>query len=253
MNEIFNINRFAKFTRTYAETHSKQYLFALSIAGGFAIICILLYFLFAPLGIFLSSFINNLCYIVIALTPCFFAKSIEKNNSIFDFTLPASSLEKFIVTLLNYVVFIPALTLLGVAVITQLAALIPNEGSAQLLDTVSLSSLFNMKSLYITFIFQSFFWVGYHYFKRFSFIKTSLILLALMICLLIVTTVMPFIMLNDANITGHHSFDFGEVIVNSSVMDKIEQAISIPKYIIATLIPAGLWIVCFLKIRETEI
>lgn len=249
MNSIFNINRFIKYIKTFAATHAKQYMYALMIVGGYTLVGLLLHILvpmFFPAITFSIIYgVIPLSVAVIVLAPCFFEKTISKNNSIFDFILPVSFFEKFLTRLLNYVLVLPILLFGTIFILSQIAALLSADQAEAILAAFDLSSIITFDSLMKIAIFQSFYWVGYFYFKRYSLIKTTMTIIATGIIFIIAVTTMGLIIFGNLE-------DLNNISVISD-KEAITNAIAIPNYIISALFPLGTWLVCMLKIRETEI
>lgn len=251
MNSIFNINRFLKYSKTFVETHSKQYLYSLLIVGGYTMVGLLLFILVPMLVPYISIPIIYsaipLSVVVIVLAPCFFEKTISKNNSIFDFILPVSYFEKFLVRLLNYVLIIPVLILGTVYILSQTAALLSSNNADAIINAFDVAKIFTYKELLMVAIFQSFYWVGYYYFKRYALIKSTVTIIGYMLVVTALSLLVSVLTFGDFD--SYKAVDVS-VDITASNLDYVT---TIPQYILALLFPLGPWIVCMLKIRETEI
>lgn len=253
MNSIFNINRFLKYAKTFVKTHSKQYLYALLIVGSYTLVGLLLYIavpmIFPAFSFPIIYGTIPLCVGMIILAPCFFEKTISKNNSIFDFILSVSSFEKFLIRLLNYVIVVPVLLMGSVYILSEIAATLSADNAQSIGNALSLSGILTYKSLMAITIFQSFYWMGYHYFRRYTLIKTSVTMIGAILLTMALAALVVLFVFGD-----FETYKMMNVSVNINLTaDDLENAIAIPQRILALLFPLGPWIVCMLKIRETEI
>lgn len=257
MNEVFNINRFAKFGKRYVETHLEKYFFTLLIIGGYTIIGITLYTLgpkaLLPISFFILSSIVPLTFITIALTPCFFEKNRNKGNELFDYILPASTFEKFLTKLINYTIIIPILAFGTVYFVTSISELIFNESAAKFIHKIdSFSSDDSKRIIYVTLIVQSIYWVGFNYFKRYSFFKTTLVMMGLFLTLILIDKLVIICIFENLKA---YDIAMRSLPIEENINLAIRNTNKIREYIhiTRTLLPIGLWIISFFKIRETEI
>ncbi|WP_221412174.1 hypothetical protein [Dysgonomonas sp. 25] len=198
--------------------------------------------------------IYPVCYIVIACAPGFFEKGMQKNNSVFDFILPGSTVEKYLVMLVNYVVLLPLLCFAIVFLLVQLLSVIPmdvfnNIGDSLLfIDKVTWGGYLKMLA------FQSFFLTGYMYFKRYSFLKTLLIIVGVFIFFQALSMIAGMIVFGNME-------DFSQASQYSMFMEmerldsfqRMESFTEVLPLILAICFPFGLWVVSFFKLREKEI
>lgn len=253
MNSIFNINRFIKYLKTFAATYSNQYLYLLLIVGGYTLVGLLLYIIvpmiFPALSFPIIYGTIPLCVGLIVLAPCFFEKTISKNNSIFDFILPVSSFEKFLTRLLNYVIVVPVLLMGSVYILSEIGALLSADNAEAVRDALSLSNILTYKNLMAMAIIQSFYWMGYHYFRRYTIIKSTITMFISILAVAALSMLVVFFVFGD-----FETYKTMNVSVNINLTtNDIEDMIAIPRYILSFLFPLGPWLVCMLKIRETEI
>ena len=165
MNAIFNINRFWELEKRNFFLSRMQYLY---IAGGLAG----LYFLSMLLNVLTTDsnliwLINFIVGTIIIAGPCFFEKSRGKHSSIFDFTLPSSTFEKFISVWIKYVVVLPLMVFVLFLLLNIITGFIPVEGvQVHAKEMVLTENLYKPKVLFVMLFFQSIFMCGYYYFKR---------------------------------------------------------------------------------------
>jgi len=250
MNAVFNINRFLNLEKRNLLTHKNQFIYASLIIIGFTLFTLLLFFIIPSLGQFVAWFIYPLCFILIACAPCFFEKNIQKNNSIFDFILPGSTFEKFLIMLINYVIILPVLCFGIVFLLVSLIGIIPLDNIEYFHESLLFENHIALWTIYKLIVFQSIFFTGYLFFKRFSFIKTLLILIAVAIFFLVVTSIMGFTMFSNMDTFNNAST---MSIHNDELSLILENKLYIPKIILGIIFPVGLWIVGFFKLREKEI
>ncbi|MDR1501372.1 MAG: hypothetical protein LBT43_02820 [Prevotella sp.] len=260
MNAIFNINRFWELEKRNFFLSRMQYLY---IAGGLAG----LYFLSMLLNVLttdsnLAALIYMIAGTIIIGGPCFFEKSRGKHSSIFDFTLPSSTFEKFISVWIKYVIVLPVMIFILLSLLNIITGFIPVEGvQAHAKEMVLTENLYKPKVLFVMLFFQSIFMCGYYYFKRYSFAKTSVILLILFIVLIFGAILMMHLCMEHGNMTFNlnsdqqQAFNIGYEAGHSMGLmaftsDAIIRACSI---IIDIVVPVGMWTVSFFKLRETEI
>ncbi|SBV93903.1 hypothetical protein [uncultured Dysgonomonas sp.] len=260
MNAVFNINRFWELEKRNFFLSRMQYLY---IAGGLAG----LYFLSMLLNVLTTD--SNLIALIYLIAgtiiiggPCFFEKSRGKHSSIFDFTLPSSTFEKFISVWIKYVIVLPLMIFILLSLLDIITGFIPVEGvQAHAKEMVLTEHLYKPKVLFMMLFFQSIFMCGYYYFKRYSFAKTSVILLILFIVLIFAAIVMMHLSMEHGNMTFNLNsnqeqafsigYDTGRSIgLMAFTTDAIVRACSI---IIDIVVSVGMWTVSFFKLRETEI
>lgn len=260
MNAIFNINRFWELEKRNFFLSRMQYLY---IAGGL----VGLYFLSMLLNVITGN--SNLIWLiymivatVIVAGPCFFEKSRGKHSSIFDFTLPASTFEKFISVWIKYVIILPAMIFILLHLLNLITGLIPVEGvQAHAKELQITENLYTSKALFLMIFFQSIFMAGYYYFKRYSFAKTSVILLMLFIVLLFGAILMMHFSMEHGNMTFNlnsdqqQAFNIGYDTGRSLGLTAFSSDILVRacNTIVNIVVPVGMWLVSFFKLRETEI
>ncbi|HMM03117.1 MAG: hypothetical protein ACK5KN_04945 [Dysgonomonas sp.] len=260
MNAIFNINRFWELEKRNFFLSRMQYLY---IAGGLTG----LYFLSMLLNVLTSD--NNLIWLIYLIVgtiiiagPCFFEKSRGKHSSIFDFTLPSSTFEKFISVWIKYVIVLPVMVFILLSLLNIITGIIPVEGvQSHAKEMVLTENLYASKTLFSMLFFQSVFMCGYYYFKRYAFAKTSVVLLILFIVAVFGAILMVHLSMEHGNMTFNlnsdqqQAFRIGyeaghSVGLIAFTSDSIVRGCSI---IIDVVVPTGMWIVSFFKLRETEI
>ncbi|GAB6121207.1 hypothetical protein [Dysgonomonas termitidis] len=260
MNAIFNINRFWELEKRNFFLSRMQYIY---IAGGLTG----LYFLSMLLNVLTNNsnliwLINFIAGTIIIAGPCFFEKSRGKHSSIFDFTLPSSTFEKFISLWTKYVIVLPLMIFILLLLLNIITGFIPVDGvQAHAKEMRLTENLYAFKTLSTVLFFQSIFMCGYYYFKRYAFAKTSVVLLILFIVVVFGAILMVHLSMQHGNMTFNldsdqqQSFRVGYEAGHSMgfiafTSDVIVKTCSI---VINVVVPVGMWIVSFFKLRETEI
>lgn len=253
MNAVFDIKRFINLEKRNLLTHKNQFAYASLIILGYFVLSVL-FTLITGIGQLFLLGIYPICFFVIVFAPGFFEKNIQKNNSIFDFILPGSTFEKFLIMIMNYAVLIPILCFSIVFLLVQLTGILPFEMAKDIEDSLSFSNKVSWGTFLHILVFQSFFLTGYMYFKRFSFIKTLLIIIGAIILFQIAYLIIGIITFKD--IQEFNQMSQQMVFIDTDGIESLE-SIKTPKKIIKTILyicfPFGLWIVSFLKLREKEI
>jgi hypothetical protein len=261
MNATFNINRFWELEKRNFFLSRMQYMY---IAGGLTG----LYLLSMLLNVLTNDsnliwLINFIASTIIIAGPCFFEKSRGKHSSIFDFTLPSSTFEKFISVWIKYVIVLPVMIFILLLLLNIIVGFIPVEGVQAHAKEMRLTErLYAPKALFMMLFFQSIFMGGYYYFKRYAFAKTSVVLLMLFIiavfgAILMIHSSMEhgnmmfnFNQINDQQQSFSNGCQAGHSIIVAFTSNAAVKACSI---VIDVVVPAGMWIVSFFKLRETEI
>jgi hypothetical protein len=210
--------------------------------------------------------INFIAGTIIIAGPCFFEKSRGKHSSIFDFTLPSSTFEKFISVWIKYVIVLPAMIFILLLLLNIITSFIPVDGAQAHANEMRLTeNLYAFNTLFTMLFFQSIFMGGYYYFKRYSFAKTSVILLILFIVLVFGAILMMHLSMGHGIEHGNMAFNLnsnqqqafnigygtGQAIgLMAFSSDAVFRTCSI---IVDIVVPVGMWIVSFFKLRETEI
>lgn len=262
MNAIFDINRFWKLEKRNLFFSKMQYLY---ILAGFTGVYLLSMLLKVWADFSLSGFIYVGAFIVIVCGPCLFEKSRSKYTGVFDFILPVSSFEKYLSIWLRYVVFIPALLCLLLFVLNTLTGLIPvaeiQEHAARMVVDLSPSI---ERSIFLILSAQATYLAGYFYFKRYAFAKTSVMILIVIILFFVVGIVIGSHFLSGQEMSftvgagnevesfkADHSMAYTLGYGLASILE--DPFLSVIDNIMNAVYVIGLWIVCFFKLRETEI
>jgi len=112
-----------------------------------------------------------LTVLILAIAPCLFENSLNKYNSIFDFTLPASTFEKFLHLYLKYVILIPVLCLGIIWILNSVMSILEISGLNEFTSVVS--RIISIKGeLMIYIMLQPVFFTGYFLFSGMVLIKS---------------------------------------------------------------------------------
>lgn len=259
MNTFFNIDRFWRLAKRNIYLSRMQYIY---VAGGLIGLYLLSMLLYILTETPLNGLIFSAAAVVIITSPCFMEKSISKNTSIFDFILPVSTFEKYINLWIKHVIIFPLLIFVIILVLNLISSLIPNESVNEHAVKMSLDHLFRAKIINIIILFQAFFMAGYFYFRKHAFARTSLIILLQFVIIAFIAMLIGHMALKGGNISFNLSADtphnsafnigyntgktMGLGLFKDSVISSIDKVIDI-------VLIAGLWIISFFKLRETEI
>lgn len=246
MNPTFDINRFAKLQKRNFFI-SKKYLIylALSLSG---LLCVLALAEALGLGRFFLV-IYPACYAVIVFCPAFFDNKTNRSDSIFEFLLPVSAFERFLIMITNYVIIIPLLCFATIFVTLFILGLIPVDSIKTFTKVLSLDMSF-MKYLKLLAA-QSFVVVCSMYFKKNILVKTIMTFIGSLFLLQIIAAVVSMIMLKDY--MNVQSSDVNFVFSKAMILNQADQSVvRYMKYLFMAF-PLGMWLVSFLKLREKEI
>jgi len=258
MDTVFNINRFLNLEKRNIFLSRTQYLYILGALIGLYILSMLLQIL---TGSNFCDLIFFIAYVAIVGGPCFFEKSMNKHASVFDFVLPPSSFEKFMSIWLKYVLLIPGMIFLAIFLLNVITGLIPIEAVQAHATAMSFSDNLRFSFFHKLLGFQSVFILGYFFFKKYAFAKTSLILLLVFVILMFLGVIVGYILFKgqefgfNANMGETESFNMGYTLGRSMNDLRIEDdtIINTCSAIMSAIFPLGIWIVCYFKLKETEI
>ncbi|MDH6307710.1 hypothetical protein M2451_000159 [Dysgonomonas sp. PFB1-18] len=258
MNAIFNIDRFQKLEMRNIFLSRMQYIYITGSLAGLYLISMLMYIL---VDSSFHDFIYVVASIIIIGGPCFFEKTIAKNTSIFDFTIPVSTFENFFSFWLKYVIIIPGLIVLTILILNLITGIIPVEALNKHAEFMSLSdNILRPTSWLKLFALQSMFMIGYFYFNKYAFVKTSLVLILISIVMMIIAVIIGTFFFSgeeasfNANMGNNQAFHIGYSFGSSKPSAITESPfISACNTIIDIIFPFGMWIVCYFKLKETEI
>lgn len=246
MNNVFNISRFKKLAAREFDIYRMSFFWLLVMGLGAFVLCVVAGLLAGNSSQIHLSF--DVCgKVVVVIAPLMFFKNKNRINSIFEFTLPASSTEKFLVKLLFCVVLTPLFVLAVLLLISGLFMLIPNQHYQGVSILESLQSI-RFENFFELITFQSFFLVGTFYFRKNVFIKVCFVLIVYLIVLMGVFMASHIDIQNMAYHVGHSfSINADTIAIGGSGKNNVQLLIA------NILAPFGLWVVSFLKLRETEV
>ena len=249
MNQTFNINRFGNLILRSLVQH-KQIFLRLSI------ICVAT---FLVLCCFSALFNSNLMqpyrvlinFIIVISPAAFFFKKRTHTSHFFEFTLPASVLEKFLTKLLYCTIIFPAYFISISFLFIGITKIIPVESvssvAAQTFEIIKNETLGQYWNLIAV---QSIFLCGSYFFKDSVFIKTFLVVMGISVVSVIIFIVGIFSLFNAISDPVNHTFN------NLNLPEILGDSKSVIRYMLLTIqyfIPVGLWFTSFFKLKETEI
>jgi hypothetical protein len=249
MNQTFNINRFGNLILRSLVQH-KQIFLRLSI------ICVAT---FLVLCCFSALFNSNLMqpyrvlinFIIVISPAAFFFKKRTHTSHFFEFTLPASVLEKFLTKLLYCTIIFPAYFISISFLFIGITKIIPVESvssvAAQTFEIIKNDTIGQYWNLIAV---QSIFLCGSYFFKDGVFLKTFLVITGISVVSMIILIVGIFSLFNAITSPVNHTFN------SLNLPELLGDSKSVIKYMILTIqyfIPVGLWFASFFKLKETEI
>jgi len=251
MNQIFNINRFGNlFWRSLVQYKYTYIRLSLVCLATF----IILGFLSVVFGVGTMNLYIIMINLFITIAPAaIFFKRRTHTSHIFEFTLPASVLEKFLVKFFNCTLIFPVYIIglsfifVGVAMVAPVD-FINNAGQRlyTLLIEKTISQYWNIIAV------QSIFLCGSYFFKNIVFVKVVLILMGISIIALIMTFVGVFSAFDFSSGPIIYSGSFG-IDDPADLFKSSSSYIRNMLYVIQYFIPVGLWFASFFKLKETEI
>lgn len=253
MDTIFNITRFIDLIKREAIASWRQY--------AYMILGIVAYFIIALLvdkmwGVQMLRMLPAIYIIIIILSALFIDRNLNKENSMFYFTLPTSTFERFLTLWIKCVIVVPAL-MLGIAL------LLHSISSTLGVNTYS-TPLDWTKSWHEIFILQSLFLAGYIYFRKHALIKTLVIITAFFILVTLLSKVIIFNFYpeiaqikNSMDISlvfnYHGSYNVRDGESYKKIITRITPVYEAARYVLKAIFPLGIWVLSYFKMRETEI
>ena len=247
MDQIFNINRFGSLILRSLVQHKQIYL-------RLSIICVATLLVLGSLASYfnlniMTPYIILINFIITIAPAAFFFNKRTHTSHFLEFTLPASVLEKFSVKLLNCIIIFPVYFILLSLLCIGIATIIPVEAinnvatqTFGLLKDETISRYWDLIAV------QSIFLCGSYFFKDGAVLKTILAIIGTFIIAQIMIAIVAFCMLDFS--IGHFEFGAENPFVS---FETIKSNIRYILYIIQFLIPVGLWLASFYKLKETEI
>ena len=249
MNQTFNINRYGNLILRSLVQHKQIYLrLSIICAATFLVLCC-----FSAL--FNSNLMDPyriLINFIITISPAaFFFKKRTHTSHFFEFTLPASVLEKFLTKLLYCTVIFPVYFISISFLFIGIAKIIPVESLSsvgsqtfEIIKNDTIGQYWNLIAV------QSIFLCGSYFFKDGVFLKTFLVITGISVVSMIILIVGIFSLFNAITNPVNHTFN------SLNLPELLGDSKSVIKYMILTIqyfIPVGLWFASFFKLKETEI
>ena len=247
MEQIFNFKRFGNLLWRSLVQYKYVYLrVSLICLSTFIILGCFSFIVDSGVMFFYTMMIN----LLITISPAvFFFKKRSHTSHIYEFTLPASITEKFLVKLLGCILIFPALIITLSFLFIYVAKVMPAdfirnaaEYSYTSLMNVTISQYWNIIAV------QSIFLCGSYFFKDIAFLKTILIMMGISIIVLI----MFFTGIASVIKLSVDSYNL-EVENASDLFESSKSYFRNILYIIQYCVPVGLWFASFYKLKETEI
>jgi len=249
MDQIFDINRFGNlFWRSIVQYKFAYIRIGFICLATFIILCCCSFVIGAGSMTPYKLMVN---FLIITSPAIIFFKRRTHTSHIFEFILPSSVTEKFLVKLLSYILIFPAFLLVLSFILIGVAKVMPVDfisGAAAHLYTLLIDGTIGQYLKII--VAQSIYLCGSYFFKDSAFLKTVLIIMGFFVIAQIMTVIGVLFMLDffSGNTDYKLAFDYPslKLILNESY-------IKVLLIIIQYLIPIGLWFASFYKYKETEI
>jgi hypothetical protein len=270
MNTVFNIDRFWNLEKKEFITYRKPCLF---VIGGL-LSCFTIEILILNSRIFRNSPYDGpmhmtimLCIYLCMLTgAAFFDKSMAERNKTTYLSTPVSSFERFLVMWIKNVIVFPLFIFAISYALDFIASAILNKECTSLMAFIVSDSFQN---IYILFAVQSIFMFGYVYFKKRALAKTLIITVgAFFFCVILSNTIVAQFYpealqakypIDPSTVFGYKGKYYVWNNLGTSnwtqtwITTGITTAFVIAKSIIMLIVPLGMWVLTYFRLRETEI
>jgi len=249
MNQIFNINRFGNLILRSLVQHRDIYI-------RLSIICVATFLVLCCFSVLFNSNLMLpymiLINFIITISPAaFFFKKRTNTSHFFEFTLPASVLEKFLTKLFYCTVIFPVYFISISFLFIGIAKIIPVESinavAMQIFEIMKNETIGQYWNLIAV---QSIFLCGSYFFKDSVFLKTFLVIMGMLVISVIILIVGVFSLFNAISDPVNHTFN------SLNLPEILGDSKSVIRYMLLTIqyfIPVGLWFASFFKLKETEI
>ena len=199
-----------------------------------------------------GSLVVSLTVLMLAIAPCLFENSLNKYNSIFDFTLPASTFEKYLHLYLKYVILIPVLCLGIIWILNSVISSLKISGLNEFTSVVS--RIISIKGeLMIYIMLQPVFFTGYFLFSNRVLIKSIVTSIFISIFVGIIMNEMSNYLMPEAHGIKIDNILSFSPIFNFPLSESSELMLRICNYGGPIIYLLGLWITSFFLLREKEI
>ena len=240
MNKVFDIKRFCNLVKRNLYTSRMQFL----QITGLLVAIYLVYILLGPILDFmvLSKMFMGLILVaamfVVVFSPAFEEKR-DKGKAIFNFILPASTFEKYAYLILKHVILIPVLCLIILNIFKYIsAAVIPDDYINMMFNVLSWDEL---KNFYQIIAAQSIVLLVYLYARKYTLIKAVFVLIGLMIAINCLYMGVLTIATDGEGLAGLKS------------VYRTSQSYLFFDILKVIVVPVGMWVTGYFKLRETEI
>jgi len=199
-----------------------------------------------------GSLVVSITILMLAIAPCLFENSLNKYNSIFDFTLPASTFEKFSHLYLKYVILIPVLCLGIVWILNSIMSSLEISGLNEFTSVVS--RIISIKGeLMVYILLQPVFFTGYFLFRDRVLIKSIVTSIFLTVFIGIIMAALSNYLMPENHIIKIDNVLSFSPIFNFPLSESSEIILRICNYGGPLIYLFGLWITSFFLLREKEI
>jgi hypothetical protein len=192
----------------------------------------------------------------IALVVCgtpFINKNLDKTNFNSFFTIPASNFERWLLLWAKSVLIMPILVAGTIFLLNWIS---PSLAVDKIISTGHIA-----ERIYVLLAYQSIFFSGYIYFRERSFIKSAMAIATLFIFIyfiskLIISQFYPEVakVHESLDIMNILNFDgFYDRVTKNYVETGTTTTYEVCLWIVRLIFPVGLWVVSYIRLRETEI
>ena len=252
MKDIFSFKRFTLLERyKLPETLLHSLFFIIIVTGIY--FSLLFFDAYGWHGMYgYGSLVVLLTVLILAIAPCLFENSLNKYNSVFDFTLPASTFEKFLQLYLKYVILIPVLCLGIIWLLNSVISSLEISGLNEFTSVVS--RIISIKGeLMVYIMLQPIYFTGYFLFRNRVLIKSIVTSIFLSVFVSIIMNEMSHYLM-----PGNHGIKIDNVLSFSPVFsfplsESSEIILRICNYGGPIIYLLGLWITSYFLLREKEI
>jgi hypothetical protein len=194
MKNKFYFKRFCALERYHAkETMRYGVLLFSIILGTYLVTCLLSY-----MGHTDSTlFVKRIGLLLFLFAPCLFERKMNSYNSVIDWMLPASVLEKYLHIWLKYYVITPVVIIVSSALLFAVNQSLPGNEPV-IYETL----MVDYSSVWLVAVFQPIFFTGYFFFEKRNFIYSLLISITLLLVSGVIISVMETFMPENMEINN---------------------------------------------------
>jgi hypothetical protein len=243
MNRYFNFRRFFALEKYYAKETIIFCILLFSIIAGTYIITL---YLNVSESIDSAPFVKRIGLLLFMFSPCLFEKRMNSYNSVLDFMLPSSVLEKYLHLWIKYYIISPMVITLSVILMFFITKIL--FGGQMFVNEVLSAFSFDYSFIWLIAVFQPVFFTGYFLFKKKFFLKSLTSSLIIIIISVTIISLMEYFIPEGVEINNL----LANPIYNFPLSDEHQFAIEVSTFF-PLIFVVGLWISSYMLFKEKEI